>query len=178
MGELIDLNPKSAITEADIPATIARDAEIAAAIAAHLPGDPHPQYLTQSKLLAADFFFQISAPNLVANTWQEIGPLLVLGVGGSPAVWLITLYFQYPDGNTLIDYWQYCGAGILGCVFWKATARSENDCTIVLEAHTEFSYIIKVRGGLGQARKLEFNPDRNINIAAPGFMRVYMKRLV
>ena len=51
-------------------------------------------------------------------------------------------------------------------------------CTIVLEAHTEFAYTIKVRGGLGQARKLEFNPDRNINIAAPGFMRVYFKRLM
>jgi len=178
VGELINLNPPKTLTDADIPALIARDTETAAAIAAHAAAaDPHPAYLTQAKFLTSDFFFQVSAPNLIGNQWQELGPLLVLGESNNPIVWLITLYFQYPDGNSLIGHWQYCGAGILGCIFWKALSRSDG-CTIVLEAHTEFAYTIKVRGGLGQARKLEFNPDRNINIAAPGFMRVYMKRLM
>ena len=167
-----------ALTDSDIPAGIARDTETAAAITAHTSAsDPHTQYLTQSEFLTSDFFFQISAPNLVANTWQDVGPVLVLGETGKPTVWLITLYFQYPDGNSLVDHWQYCGAGVLGCVWWKAASPSEG-CVIYVEAHTEFAYTIKARGGIGQARKLQLNPDRNINIAAPGFIRVYFKKLL
>ncbi|MCC3507567.1 MAG: hypothetical protein JGK23_33880 [Microcoleus sp. PH2017_19_SFW_U_A] len=42
MGELIDLNRKT-ITDADLPATTATDAEVAQAIAAHeAKTDPHP----------------------------------------------------------------------------------------------------------------------------------------
>jgi hypothetical protein len=166
---------RNPITEPQIPQLIARDIEIEQAIRAHLPGDPHPQYLTQSKNLTSDFFFQVSAPNLAGNTWQDVGPQLVLGERGKPTVWEITLYFEYPDGNSLVDFWQYCGSGTLGCVFWKANSPSEG-CTIVVEAHTEFAYTIKARGGLGQARRLQLNPDRNINIAAPGFLRVYFKK--
>ncbi len=48
MGELIDLNPRKTLTDADIPAAIARDTETAAAVAAHAAAvDPHPVYLTQ-----------------------------------------------------------------------------------------------------------------------------------
>ncbi|MCY7382526.1 MAG: hypothetical protein LH628_08100 [Microcoleus sp. CAN_BIN18] len=49
MGELINLNPVT-ITEPQIPAAIARDAETAAAIAAHAAlTNPHPIYLTQDE---------------------------------------------------------------------------------------------------------------------------------
>jgi hypothetical protein len=178
MGKLTNLNPSVTLTDSAIPGEIARDTETAAAIAAHAGAtDPHPQYLTQSEFLTSDFFFQVSAPSLVANTWQDVGPVLALGEAGKPVVWLITLYFQYPDGNSLVSHWQYCGAGILGCVWWKAASPSDG-CVIVVETHTEFSYTIKARGGIGQARKLQLNPDRNINIAAPGFLRVYFKKFM
>jgi hypothetical protein len=50
MGKLTNLNPSAAITDADIPATIARDTETAAAVAAHVgASDPHTQYFTQSE---------------------------------------------------------------------------------------------------------------------------------
>jgi|SRR5919199_3863032 hypothetical protein len=176
MGKLTNLNPPAPIADADLPASIARDSEIDAAIAAHLAAtDPHSQYLTPAEFLTADFFFQVSAPNLVANTWQDIGPSLVLGEQGKPTVWDVTLYFQYPNGTSLVDYWQYCGSGVLGCVFWKANGLGDG-VPIVVETHTDLPYIIKIRGGLGQARKLQVNPDRSINIAAPGFMRVYFKK--
>jgi hypothetical protein len=49
MGELINLNPRTPIADADIPGGIARDAEVAAAMNAHLE-QPHPhlQYPTQA----------------------------------------------------------------------------------------------------------------------------------
>lgn len=50
MGELINLNPSKAITDADIPAAIARDTETTAAVSAHAAAaDPHPIYLTQAE---------------------------------------------------------------------------------------------------------------------------------
>lgn len=178
MGKLTNLNPAVPIADADLPASITRDTELDNKIAAHLAAiDPHTQYLTQNEFLTSDFFFQVSAPNLIGNIWQDVGPSLALGTAGVPTVWLITLYFQYPNGTNLVDYWQYCGAGILGCVFWKANSPSEG-CSIIVETHTEFAYTIKVRGGLGQARKLQLNPDRDINIAAPGFLRVYLKKML
>jgi hypothetical protein len=177
MGKLTNLNPPAPIADTDLPASIARDAEYIAADTAHLNAlDPHSQYLTQTEFLTADFFFQVSAPNLLANSWQDVGPLLALGVASQPRVWLVTLYFQYPDGNTLPEHWQYCGAGVLGAVLWKANGLS-NGVAIEVETHTEIDYTVRVRGGLGQARRLQLNPNRTINIPAPGFLRVYFKRL-
>jgi predicted FMN-binding regulatory protein PaiB len=50
MGKLTNLNPPAPITDSDIPAAIARDAEVTAAINAHLTAaDPHSQYLLQSE---------------------------------------------------------------------------------------------------------------------------------
>lgn len=50
MGELINLNASPGIADADIPAEIARDIEITAAIATHVgAADPHPIYLTQAE---------------------------------------------------------------------------------------------------------------------------------
>ena len=48
MGKLTNLNPPAPIADADIPAAIARDSEVTAAVAAHVAAtDPHPVYLTQ-----------------------------------------------------------------------------------------------------------------------------------
>ncbi|MEG4329389.1 hypothetical protein, partial [Microcoleus sp. herbarium5] len=50
MGELINLNPGTGITDADIPAAIARDTEYQAADAAHVAAtDPHTQYLNTAR---------------------------------------------------------------------------------------------------------------------------------
>jgi hypothetical protein len=50
MGKLTNLNPIAPIADADIPATIARDAETTAIMNAHLAAvDPHPQYATQAR---------------------------------------------------------------------------------------------------------------------------------
>ena len=50
MGRLTNLNPPKALTEADIPATMATDAEVTNATNAHLAAvDPHLQYPTQAR---------------------------------------------------------------------------------------------------------------------------------
>jgi hypothetical protein len=41
-----------------------------------------------------------------------------------------------------------------------------------------YADLIKARGGLGQARKRQFNPDGDINIAASGFLRVCFKKFL
>jgi len=50
MGKLTNLNPSKALTEADLPGTMATDAEVTAAVTAHVNAlNPHPNYLTQSE---------------------------------------------------------------------------------------------------------------------------------
>jgi hypothetical protein len=50
MGKLTNLNPPATITDADIPGSIARDAEVSAAIAAHSSAsNPHTQYALRSE---------------------------------------------------------------------------------------------------------------------------------
>lgn len=50
MGKLTNLNPPKALTESDLPGTMSTDAEVTAALAAHLAAaDPHLQYPTQSR---------------------------------------------------------------------------------------------------------------------------------
>src|SRR6476469_5716743 len=50
MGRLTNLNPSKALTEADMPSTMATDSEVISAINAHLAAsDPHTQYLLESE---------------------------------------------------------------------------------------------------------------------------------
>jgi hypothetical protein len=50
MGKLTNLNPPAPIADADIPTAIARDAEVTAAMNAHVGAvDPHSQYLLPSE---------------------------------------------------------------------------------------------------------------------------------
>ncbi len=54
----LSLTGDDALTDADIPATIARDSEVSAAVAASMTahvsaGDPHPTYTTSAELAAA-----------------------------------------------------------------------------------------------------------------------------
>ena len=50
MGKLTNLNPPKALTESDLPGTMSTDAEVTAAIAAHVAAtDPHLQNPTQAR---------------------------------------------------------------------------------------------------------------------------------
>ena len=56
MGKLTNLNPAAPIADGDLPQSIARDTEIADAMAAHLAAtDPHLQYSTQAEADARYF---------------------------------------------------------------------------------------------------------------------------
>jgi hypothetical protein len=49
MGKLTNLNPPAALTDSDIPGSIARDAELTAALTAHVNAeDPHSNYLRKN----------------------------------------------------------------------------------------------------------------------------------
>ena len=53
MGKLTNLNPPAPITDADLPASIARDLELSAAMNAHLgAADPHPGYTLKSSFFS------------------------------------------------------------------------------------------------------------------------------
>jgi len=77
MGRLTNLNPPKALTEADMPGTMATDTEVTAAINAHTSAaDPHPQYLVQSEgdaryLRALTTTFSIDLPSMAANSLEK-----------------------------------------------------------------------------------------------------------
>jgi hypothetical protein len=77
MGELINLNPASPITDAELPSTITRDNEFIAADAAHVAAtDPHPTYLTQTRgdaryLRELTMTFTIDLPSMPANQLEK-----------------------------------------------------------------------------------------------------------
>ena len=53
MGKLTNLNPPAPIADADLPASIARDLELSAAMNAHLgAADPHPGYALESSFFS------------------------------------------------------------------------------------------------------------------------------
>ena len=138
MGKLTNLNPITPIADADLPASIARDSEIAEINAAHLMAtDPHIQYATQARGDARyvryfnAFEEVILAPlTLTANTWQELGSARTVGEQGKGTTWDINIYFQYaaPAGGQNQSYFQYCGAGKLGVIFWQAESTYKSRC--------------------------------------------------
>jgi hypothetical protein len=77
MGRLTNLNPPKALTEADMPGTMATDTEVTAAINAHTSAaDPHPQYLLQGEgdaryLRAVTTTFSIDLPSMAANSLEK-----------------------------------------------------------------------------------------------------------
>jgi len=116
----------------------------------------------------------IQAPlNFAANTWHTVGNSRVIGVQGAGATWLITVYFQYIEGGVSQPYFQYCGAGYIGVVYWQADLMLNEGISIAMEAHNEADFTLRFRFGKGQARKPELKPvDRAINIVAPGFLKI------
>jgi hypothetical protein len=184
MGDLINITGQ--ILDSQIPDPIARDTETESAISAHeMKADPHLQYTTQARGDARyaryyNSFEEVLLPpfNLAANTWQELGSARVVGQQGAGTTWLVNVYFQYvPDGTTPQPYYQYCGAGILGIVFWQADLLINQGIEIPMEAHNEADFTARIRFGRGQSRKLEISPSRAINITAPGFGKISGLRL-
>jgi hypothetical protein len=75
----------TALTDAQIPATIARDTEVTAAIAAHAAlADPHPGYLTQTE---ADALYEPTASILAVTT---VGALPAAAVGNRGVRTMVT----------------------------------------------------------------------------------------
>jgi hypothetical protein len=165
---LKNLNP---LTEADIPAPIARDSEVADAIATHVATlNPHIQYLR----ILQSFNFVIQPVAFAANVWQAIGSDTQFGELGVTASWDITLYWQL-DNSTFTNYG---GAGKLGAIYWQADQLINEGILIPVEAHNEADFSCRVRFGRGNGlRKLEIKPERNINISSPGFLRASGFRL-
>lgn len=170
------------INEAQIPAPIARDAEYIAADTAHVNAtDPHLQYPTQARgdaryVRHLNFFDEVipGPVSLRANAWQELGTARVVGEQGKGAFWDILVYFQYTDtaGGIPQAYFQYCGAGVLGVIFWQADFLVSQGVELAIETHNDPDFTARIRFGRGQARKLEIYPSRDINILDPGFLQI------
>lgn len=172
MGKLTNLNPLAAIADTDIPSTITRDAEYIAADKAHLAAShPHPQY---ARMLNSFESPSISPVNLAANSWQAVGDAVTVGEQGNGTLWDVMVYFQYVDtsGGFNQPYFQYAGGGTLATIFWQADLLVNEGILVPFEAHNEPDFTARIRFGRGQQRKLEIKPDRAINIASPGFMKV------
>ena len=117
MGKLTNLNTAVALTNSDIPAAIARDAEVTAAMNAHLAAsDPHSQYLLPSegdaryRLSSTAFFTAAPLPpgsvagNSIAISWNSVqGGLGIAelcnyaGLGGGDAF----NFFRMPGSDIL-----------------------------------------------------------------------------
>jgi len=171
MGELINLNKPAPIADADLPATIARDAEYIAADAAHIAEtNPHSQYL---RILDSFDTGVLSPIQLAANTWQAVGNNKVFGQQGVGSTWLMQVYIQYVEvDGSAFHYYQYCGSTVLGAIFWQADFLASPGVQILMETHNEANFLCGFRLGIGQARKVEVSPNRAINIVPPGFLRV------
>jgi hypothetical protein len=176
-------NLSSFVPESEIDPAVARDTEFQTADQAHINAvDPHLQYATQARGDARylryfnSFEDTITPPiNLAANTWHEMGNARNVGEQGRGSTWLINIYFQYeaPPGTANQPYFQYCGAGILGAIFWQADLLSNQGIEIPVEAHNEADFTARIRFGRGQARKVELFLPRPINIAAsPGHGKI------
>jgi hypothetical protein len=170
------------ITEPFIPPLIARDAEYIAADKAHVDAaDPHLQYATQARGDARyvrylnSFAETIPGPiKLTANTWQDLGSARIVGERGKGAMWDVGVYLEYTDtlGGPNYNYYQYFGAGKIGVIFWQADFLTNLGVQIPFETHNEADFTASIRFGEGQLRKLQINPSRLIDIAAPGFVRI------
>lgn len=170
------------ITEQQMPQPIARDQEYQAADQAHLAAtDPHLQYPTQARAderylrKIRNFDFTASGPfTHTTNQWNIVSPDFIFGELGIGSTWAINLYWQL-DSSTFNNY---CGAGILGCIYWQADLLANSGLLLPVEAHNEADFTCRIRIGRGNGlRKLELLPDRTINIASPGFFRASGVRL-
>jgi len=135
MGELINLNPFT-LTDSDIPAAIARDAEYIAADTAHINApDPHPQYATQARAderygLIKKFVFTGITPNAqgeVSGIGTNLNSFKIVGLSG--VVQHSTNGSLVGVGHTLTPGYEFAlstSGGTTGAVIYIGTVATKS----------------------------------------------------
>lgn len=157
MGRLTNLNPTAPIADADLPASIARDAEFIAADTAHATAvDPHPNRY-QSLLPVTVVQQRVSAPaqiTILTGNFFSLGTLSNLNSGESESLFIMTLYIQYIIAGSTHSYWQYSGCCLLSPIWWKA-GGGQLVKYIDMEAHNSDDFIVSFRLGVsGQGSRM------------------------
>ena len=195
MGRLTNLNPVAPIADADLPASIARDAEYIAADAAHVnTQDPHSQYLnflrgdTRYEYRAIRVSKSLSGPlSFPANTWTSLGttPGFSLGTQGEASAILVLICFLF-DTRYL---WQQAGcAGLFSPVWWQPVVTNDLGVRIPLENHNQSGGYISIRASQGNGtptqnqnsgagRFIEINPEISLNVGALGRVDLTLKKV-
>jgi hypothetical protein len=194
MGRLTNLNPAAPIADADLPASIARDAEFMAADAAHANAhDPHSQYLNFLRGDARYEYRAISASkslvgpiNFPSNTWTSFGtiPGFSLGTQGEAPAVLVKICFlfdlRYP--------WQQAGCvGLFSPVWWLPVVTNDLGVRVFLENHYQSGGYLNIRASQGNGtstpnqnsgagRFIEINPEMSINISSLGRVDLTLKK--
>jgi len=171
---LKNLNP---LADADIPATIARDTETAAAIAAHTgAADPHSQYEFRAGLASKSL---LGARSFAANTWTSLGefPTFSLGVQGAPSAIVVGISFCF---DVSFPWQQACCAALLGPVWWQPIITADQGARTWCEVHNQTGFFIGIRCGRfsGDLRSIWVNPEITINIPAIGRVDAVLKRFI
>ncbi|NQE37527.1 hypothetical protein [Microcoleus asticus] len=173
------------ITEPQIPQPIARDAEVTAAINAHLAAsDPHAQYLLQSEgdaryeYRAGLASKSIAGPlNYPANTWSSLGtfPGFPFGVQGSPSAIVVGISFNV---DVVSPWQQSVCAGLLGPCWWQPASVADQGVRVPLEVHNLSGFFINLRAGRfsQDLRDLQINPESAILIPSTGRVEISLKR--
>lgn len=194
MGRLTNLNPPAPIADTDLPPSIARDTEIAAAIAAHLEAtDPHSQYLN---LLRGDGRYEyralrvsksIAGPvNFPENVWTSLGtiPGFSLGTQGEASGILVGICFLFD-----IRYiWQQASCvGLLSPVWWQPVPTADTGTRVPIEIHNQSGSYISIRAsqntgapadGQGENRYIEIKPEISLMVPSGGRVDLTLKKLL
>jgi len=193
MGRLTNLNPPAPITDADLPASMTRDSEldaaIAAAIAAHVAAtDPHPPYLNLAKGDVRYEYRAIRASKTLlgplsfsTSSWTSLGTIagFSLGTQGEPSAILVGLNFTF---DTQFPWQQAVCAGILGAIWWQPVITADTGIRIPLEIHNQSGTYVNIRisqsgNGSGSNRYVEIKPEAVIAIPASGRVDLILKKL-
>lgn len=175
MGRLTNLNPAVPIADADLPASITRDAEYIAAIAAHAEAAaPHSQYEFRANLASKSL---LGARSFAANTWTSLGafPGFPLGVQGSPSAIVVGISFCF-DINS--PWQQACCTALLGPIWWQPVNTADAGAKVWCEVHNQTGFFVSIRcGGFsGDLRPIVVNPESTITIPSAGRVDVVAKK--
>lgn len=194
MGKLTNLNPIAPIADADLPPSVARDEEIAAAIAAHLAAtDPHSQYLNflrgdgRYEYRAIRVSKSIAGPvNFPENVWTSLGPIpgFSLGTQGEASAILAAICFLF-DVRYL---WQQAGcAGLLSPVWWQPVPTADTGIRVPIEIHNQSGSYVNIRvsqntgsaaDSQGEKRYIEIKPEISLVVPSGGRVDLTLKKLL
>jgi|SRR5919199_1217432 hypothetical protein len=132
------------IKDADLPASIARDIEITAAIAV-------------DKATAVSIVQQsVSSPAQIAinaNTWFDLGVLNNVNPGDSESLFAVSVLVQYITSGQTYSYWQHSGACLISPVWWKA-GGAQLVKYVDMEVHNGTDYTLSFRLAMTQANRM------------------------